>query len=143
MNGRQFKKLCKRAAEVMIKIQPQLKSQLCFSETRGEEPEITRHYKWDVNTLRQNWRWKGDRDAMPDSLPRGIAGFGCWDGYFEPDWSDEDALSELMHYVRATFTDWGGCDGNPESENNCPEELLRLPNKAIKYAELNLIKERP
>ncbi|HAS4952600.1 TPA: hypothetical protein I7D81_002188 [Vibrio cholerae] len=80
---------------------------------------------------------------MPDSLPKGIAGFGCWDGYYEPEWYDEDALSKLMHYVRETFTDWGGCDGNQWPENNCPEELLRLPNKAIKYAELNLIKERP
>ncbi|EGR4104983.1 hypothetical protein DDO72_07320 [Vibrio cholerae] len=143
MNGRQFKKLCKRAASVMIKIQPQLESKLCFSETRGDEPEIGRIYKWDVNTLRQNWRWKGDREAMPDSLPRGIAGFGCWDGYYEPEWDDGDALSELMHYVCDTFTDWGGCDWDSWPENNCPEELLRLPNKAIKYAELNLIKERP
>ncbi|WP_114774103.1 hypothetical protein [Vibrio cholerae] len=143
MNGRQFKKLCKRASSVMIKIQPQLKSQLCFSEERGDEPEITRHYKWDVNTLRQNWRWKGNRDAMPDSLPKAIAGFGCWDGYYEPEWDDEDALSALMHYVRVTFTDWSDCDGNSWPKCHCPEELLRLPNKAIKYAELNLIKERP
>ncbi|EGR2446753.1 TPA: hypothetical protein ACMDTO_000145 [Vibrio cholerae] len=141
MNGRQFKKLCKRAAAVMIKIQPQFESQLFFSEERGGEPEITRHYKWDVNTLRQNWRWKGDRDAMPDSLPKGIAGFGCWDGYYEPEWDDEDALSTLMHYVCETFTDSGSFDGNSWPENNCPEKLLRLPNKAIKYAELNLIKE--
>ncbi|HFQ5056286.1 TPA: hypothetical protein ACGU7J_001668 [Vibrio vulnificus] len=64
MNGRQFKKLCKRAAAVMIKIQPHLESQLFFSEERGGEPEITQHYKWDVNTLRQNWRWKDSRDKQ-------------------------------------------------------------------------------
>ncbi|HDI3344828.1 TPA: hypothetical protein PMK43_002087 [Vibrio cholerae] len=143
MNGRQFKKLCKRAAAVMIKIQPQLESQLFFSSAGDEPPEITRYYHWDKNTLGQNWRQKTREAEEPDMLPSGIAGFGCVDGYYEPEWSDEDALSALMHYVRDTFTDWGGFDGNSWPENNCPEELLRLPSKAIKYAELNLIKERP
>ncbi|EMZ1487768.1 hypothetical protein ABC295_000963 [Vibrio cholerae] len=141
MNGRQFKKLCKRAAEVMIKVEPKLKSQLILSEERGCEPEIGRIYKWDINTLRQNWRWKAGKDKTPDSLPKGIAGFGCWDGYYEPEWDDEDALSVLIGHVIDSFIDWGSCDGESLPKSNCPEELLRLPNKAIKYAELNLIKE--
>ncbi|HGS4635401.1 TPA: hypothetical protein ACMDPH_003447 [Vibrio cholerae] len=141
MNGRQFKKLCKRAAEVMIKVEPKIKSTLVISEERGEPPEITRHYKWDMDTLRQNWRWKTRKEPVPDVLPRGIAGFGGWDGYYEPEWSDEDALSKLMNYVRETFTDWGSCDGISWPENNCPEELRRLPNKAIKYVERKLLKK--
>ncbi|HDZ9238723.1 TPA: hypothetical protein RUZ16_000310 [Vibrio cholerae] len=143
MNGRQFKKLCKRAASVMIKIQPHLESQLFFSSEGDEPPEVTHYYHWDKNTLDQNWRQKTRKAKEPDMLPSGIAGFGCVYGYYEPEWSDEDALSALMHYVFCTFMDWGGCDVNALIENNCPQELLRLPNKAIKYAELNLIKERP
>lgn len=139
MNGRQFKKLCKRAAEVMIKLEPKIKSTLVISEERGEPPEITRHYKWDIDTLRQNWRWKTRKEPVPDVLPRGIAGFGGWDGYYEPEWSDEDALSHLIHYVDWTFTDWKRCDGISWPENNCPEELRRLPNKAIKYLERKLL----
>lgn len=138
MNGRQFKKLCKRAAEVMIKAEPKLKVQLILSEDRGDSPEVGRIYKWDINTLRQNWRWKGSRDATPDSLPKGIAGFGCWDGYYEPEWDDEDALSALIGHVIDSFIDWGSCDGKSLPKSNCPEELLRLPNKAIKYMELKI-----
>ncbi|EOX1555473.1 hypothetical protein ACPD0L_000775 [Vibrio cholerae] len=141
MNGRQFKKLCKRAAEVMIKVEPKIKSTLVISEERGEPPEITRHYKWDMDTLRQNWRWKTRKEPVPDVLPKGIAGFGGWDGYYEPEWYDEDALSALIGHVIDSFIDWESCDGESLPKSNCPKELLRLPNKAIKYAELNLIKE--
>ncbi|HGE6046399.1 TPA: hypothetical protein ACGGS3_000613 [Vibrio cholerae] len=100
MNGRQFKKLCKRAAAVMIKVEPKLKSQLILSEERGCEPEIGQIYKWDINTLRQNWRWKAGKDKTPDSLPKGIAGFGCWDGYYEP--AIEFACHAINNHVRLT-----------------------------------------
>ncbi|EJX7572448.1 hypothetical protein OEK23_003579 [Vibrio cholerae] len=141
MNGRQFKKLCKRAAEVMIKIEPKIKSTLVISEERGEPPEITRHYKWDMDTLRQNWRWKTRKEPVPDVLPSGIAGFGGWDGYYEPEWYDEDALSFLMNYVIAEFYNWEGSEIGGFINNECPQHLTRFPNKAIKYLERKLLKK--
>lgn len=136
MNGRQFKKLCKKSAEVMIRLNHRYSNVLFFSECRDEYPEIARRYKWDRDTIKQNWRGKG---IEPDFLPVGIAGFGCMDGYYEQEWSDNDALSELMLNLFDHFTRWSECENSVMPENSCPEKLRRLPGKAIKYTELNLI----
>lgn len=137
MNKRQFKKLCKQAANVMVNVSECYKSQLFYSDSNDEFPEIGMKYKWERNTIKQNWRGKGEE---PDMLPKRIAGFGCVSGYYEPEWEDCDALSTLIRAVIDSFTDWGTCDVDKWPDNHCPVILKKSRRHAIAYAKVNLIK---
>ncbi len=136
MNPRIFKKLTKKAAEVLeasghvknlIKVQQHI--------MEGECPEITYGYKWE----RKSYQGKVHGKSWNLLTLDGTVGFGETAGYYEPEWWDKDALSMLREYVFDSFTDWGTCDGESWPENHCPKLLKKSSRHALAYAKKHFI----
>lgn len=73
MNGRQFKKLCKKAHALVIQINPQA----------------------DQDTFRAI----GDESWWHSQIKKGTMGFGATSGYYQPEWDDYSAWSTLTDLV--------------------------------------------
>jgi hypothetical protein len=79
MNGRQFKKLCKKAHALVIQIDPRA----------------------DQDT----YRAIGDESWWHSQIKKGTMGFGAMSGYYEPEWDDYSAWSTLINLVFWNYCD--------------------------------------
>ena len=98
MNARQFKKLCKRSYDILLLIDP-----ACAE--RAYTPKE-----------------QDDTDGWFKTVLKGTKGFGGMDGYYEPEWSDRSAWSELKEHVYWHFAVFKG-DTLEEIYPSWPEKI--------------------
>jgi hypothetical protein len=121
---RLFKKLCKRAHALMIRIEPQMAAE-AFRSTKDEPPAM----------------WLGYSAA---ALP-GTWGFGRVSGYYEPEWDDEsawDALKEALYWHLVEISE--ATDYVPRWPANTPHlgdwrDVLRVGERVALEVEANRI----
>lgn len=132
MNQRQFKKLCKQAAEIIDANQPSMaKIRFASNDMEPEPPEITCAYNWERKCLHG---YKGRIVKEPELFPTGIVGYGETTGYYEPEWSDKSALCILIDMVSEEFTDWSETNEDGWPECKMSEKMKRSPRKLIQFA---------
>jgi hypothetical protein len=115
MNGRHFKKLCKKAHALVIRVNPQASKSTC--------------------------RAAGDESWWHDDIKKGTLGFGGMSGYEQPEWYDDSAYSALWEYVFWSVCDDSKCrdGGYPEWPKRMkprrPADLLALAERLAVEAE--------
>lgn len=117
MNPRIFKKLTKAAAKEIDRLNIAIGQRF---EVANEEdpPEITRIYKWERKSFYgKEWSLTNNHNVK---ILDGVVGYGQIEGYYDPEWCDNDALSLLYTNVIDRFVDWKNFNGEgwPEVKNH-------------------------
>ena len=133
MNPRIFKKLTQKAA-IEVERLGVTSSEKFLTVCVDDAPEIGRGYKWESKSYYSYHNYRKSCRIHELKLLSGTVGFGSMEGYEEPEWSDNDALSMLFSFVFEQFTDWDNFHGEGWPDNHCPEILKKSARHLLSYS---------
>lgn len=127
MNPRILKKLTKKAEPIII----------ALGLTKGLD-RVVSDAEGDVETcckVDRKHRWRSRNGVFSHYFDQlhGTVGYGCVQGYEEPEWGDYCCWSILKEYVFDSFTDWDNFHGDGWPENHCPRKLIRNTAEILKF----------
>ncbi len=128
MNPRILKKLCKRADPYIGKL-TSLERHLC----EGGDTIDT-----DQKMDRKHWeRWSGNFNRYGYFSPKkNTVVYGQMNGYYEPEWEENDAYSHLKQLVEDHFTDWKNWDYESYPQ---PAIQIKTPSDVFGHADKLLL----